>query len=159
MARAYVGLGSNVGDRHAAIEQAVTRLSALPETYVHARSRTHEYAAVGGPPQGPYLNAVVELVTTLAPDALLAALLTLEQALGRQRPDAVRWGPRPIDLDLLLYDERIASDPTLTLPHPRLHERRFALEPLVEIAPHAYHPVKQQTALELLDRLRAEAVR
>lgn len=156
MARAYVGIGSNLGDRHAAVEQAITRLSALPESYLRARSRTREYAAVGGPPQGPYLNVVVELVTNLTPHLLLNALAAIEQALGRQRPDAVRWGPRPMDLDLLLYDDLILTEPELTIPHPRLHERAFVLEPLVELAPHAYHPVKRCTALALLEQLRAE---
>jgi len=159
MARAYVGIGSNVENRHAAIEQAIARLSALPQTYVRARSRTREYAAVGGPPQGPYLNAVVELVTNQTPPLLLNALAAIEQALGRQRPDAVRWGPRPMDLDLLLYDELILTEPELTVPHPRLHEREFVLEPLVELAPHAYHPVKNCTALALLEQLRAGAAR
>jgi len=129
-------------------------LKALPDSTVRNVSAVREYAPSGGPPQGPYLNAVVELSTALSPRDLMTRLQDLEASLGRTRP-AVRWGPRTMDLDLLLYGDLIVSEPDLTIPHPRLHERRFVLEPLAEIAPEAYHPVLRCTARDLLQHLGA----
>ena len=111
-----------------------------------------ETAPVGGPPQGPYLNTVVELATTRAPLPLLHSLQAIERQLGRM-PAVQRWGPRPIDLDLLLYDEQVLQDPLLCIPHPRMHERRFVLEPLAQLAPEVIHPVLQQSIAELLERV------
>lgn len=153
MALVYLGLGSNVGDRAAFIERAAAALATQPHTTVHRRSSVHEYAAVGGPPQAPFLNAVVEITTSLPPRDLLDGLREIEAALGRARPDAVRWGPRTIDLDLLLYDHLVLDEDGLTIPHPRLAERRFVLEPLVELAPEVRHPILNLTARELLRRL------
>jgi len=110
----------------------------------------------GGPPQDPYLNTVIEADTTLEPAQLLAALKALEAAAGR-KPSAERWSPRPLDLDILLYDDRIVQTPQLAIPHPRLHERQFVLEPLAQLAPEVSHPVLHETIGALRDRLREAA--
>lgn len=130
--RAWIGLGANLGERAAALRQAVQALAALPGTQVLRASSLYRSVPVdaGGP---DYLNAVVEIATRLDAHALLAALQTIENGAGRERP--YRNAPRTLDLDILLYgDERIAT-PQLTVPHPRLHERAFVLLPLAELAP------------------------
>jgi 2-amino-4-hydroxy-6-hydroxymethyldihydropteridine diphosphokinase len=147
---AYIALGSNLGDREASIRDALTRLG--EEVRVTRVSRLYPTAAVGGPPGSPeFLNAAAALETNLPPTALLELLLRTEVALGRVRD--LRWGPRTIDLDLLLYDQLILQLPQLQLPHPRLAERRFVLEPLNEIAPEAIHPLLGLRVSELLQRL------
>jgi 2-amino-4-hydroxy-6-hydroxymethyldihydropteridine diphosphokinase len=130
---AYVALGSNLGDRRAHLDAALSALDALPGTRLDAVSAIYETAPVGPPGQQDYLNAVARLSTTLAPLALLDALLSIEQSRGRVR--AERWGPRTLDLDLLVHGDAVLSDPRLTLPHPRLHERAFVLTPLADLAP------------------------
>ena len=137
--RAYVGLGSNLEDPPSQVRRAFQALAALPACRCVARSPWYRTAPVGGPSGQPdYLNAVAALDTALDPDALLAALQEIESAQGRMRN--VRWGPRTLDLDLLLYGTLIRDDPRLTLPHPRLHERAFVLYPLYDIAPTLLHP-------------------
>jgi len=126
--RAYVGVGANLGDREATIRAA---LEALPG--VVAVSELRETDPVGVVEQPPFLNGAVALETGLAPRELLDVLLSVERGLGRERRE--RWGPRTIDLDLLLYGDETIDEPGLTVPHPRLHERRFALEPLVDLDP------------------------
>jgi 2-amino-4-hydroxy-6-hydroxymethyldihydropteridine diphosphokinase len=133
-ARAFIGLGANLGDPARALADAGTRIAALDATRIVARSALYRSSPVGG--DGPdYLNQVIELATGLAPEALLAALLAIEQQAGRKRgpPNA----PRTLDLDLLLYGDRplFRRTDVLTLPHPRLHQRLFVLAPLAEIAP------------------------
>ena len=128
MTRAYVGVGANLGDREATIRSA---LDALPG--VVAVSALRETDPVGVVEQPPFLNGAVALETDLAPRELLDVLLSVERGLGRERRE--RWGPRTIDLDLLLYGDETIDEPGLTVPHPRLHERRFALEPLLELDP------------------------
>ena len=133
MARAFVGLGANLGEREATIRAALELLGARGDLRVAAVSSLRETEPVGVVDQPAFLNGVAELETELAPRELLAALLETERALGRVRLE--RFGPRTIDLDLLLYDDLELAEASLTLPHPRLHERRFALEPLAELAP------------------------
>lgn len=128
---AYIGLGSNLGDRVGALRGAIAGLRRVGR--VLKISSLYESDPVGGPPQGPYLNLVVRMATDLSAVGLAEELFRLEQAAGRVR--TVRWGPRTLDLDLLLYDAVQSDDPALTLPHPRLFSRRFVLEPLAEVHP------------------------
>lgn len=114
--------------------RAVDLLAGEPEIEIHAVSPLHETAPVGNVEQPEFLNGVVAVTTTLSPRELLDALLRVEQELGRRR-DGEQWGPRTIDLDLLVYGDEIVDEPGLRVPHPRLHERRFALEPLAELDP------------------------
>ncbi|HRX71078.1 MAG: 2-amino-4-hydroxy-6-hydroxymethyldihydropteridine diphosphokinase, partial [Candidatus Competibacteraceae bacterium] len=132
--RAYIGIGSNLHDPAHQVRRALQGLATLPVSRLTVCSPWYRTAPVGGPSGQPdYLNAVAALETTLTPDALLAALQALENAQGRIR--AERWGPRTLDLDLLLYGSITRNDPRLTLPHPRLHQRAFVLYPLYDIAP------------------------
>lgn len=130
---AYVALGSNLGDRAGHLAAALAALAALPGTRVLAVSATFETAPVGPAGQQNYFNAAAALSTSLAPHALLDHLLAIEQARGRVRRE--RWGPRTLDLDLLLHGDTVLDDPHLTLPHPRMLERAFVLAPLADIAP------------------------
>lgn len=133
MTVAYIGLGSNLDDPSAHLERALHELDALPATRLTARSPLYRTAPVGLTDQPEFINAVAALSTTLPPHELLNALLAIEQAHRRVR--AVRWGPRTLDLDLLLYGDSMLNDAVLTLPHPRLHERAFVLYPLADLAP------------------------
>jgi 2-amino-4-hydroxy-6-hydroxymethyldihydropteridine diphosphokinase len=149
---ASIGLGSNLGDREATLEGAVAALASTPGVSVRAVSAFHETEPVGGPPgQRPFLNAAAALETTLDPFALLQVLQAIETRFGRVR--IVRWGERTLVLDLLLFDDHIIRTAALTVPHPRLAERRFVLEPLAEIAPGAVDPVTGRTISELLKEL------
>lgn len=132
---AYIGLGGNLGDREAMLREAVAALDAEPGIEVVAVSSFRETEPVGDPRQRAFLNAACAVETDLGPRALLERLLAVERRLGRVRDPARRFGPRTIDLDLLLYGDEIADEPGLTVPHPRLAERRFALEPLAELDP------------------------
>lgn len=134
MTRAYVGLGANIGDRERSLRGAVDALAAEDETEVAGVSAFRETEPVGVGEQPRYLNGVVALETTLSARELLHRLLTVEQRFGRVRIRG-EHGPRTLDLDLLLYGEEAIDEPGLTVPHPRLHERRFVLEPLAELAP------------------------
>lgn len=149
---AYVGLGSNLGDRAATLARALEALRATPGITRLAASRFYETEPVG-PPQGRYLNGVARLETTLAPRALLARLFEIERDAGRLR-GAERNAPRTLDLDLLLYGELRLEEPSLVLPHPRLHQRAFVLEPLCELAPDVLHPVLGETMAVLAARVR-----
>ena len=130
--RIFVGLGANLGDAAATVQAAFDALDALPGTHCVARSSLYRTAPVDA--AGPdYINAVAELRSMLEPELLLAALQAVEARFGRERP--YRHAPRTLDLDLLLYGVRRIATPTLSLPHPRLHERAFVVTPLAEIAP------------------------
>ena len=131
----YLGLGSNLGDRQGTLRAAVGRLRALPQTRVVAVSRLRDTEPVGYLEQPRFLNGAVELATALSPRALLEALLELERRFGRDRVTYPPQGPRTLDLDLLLYGGQTIAEPGLEVPHPRLHERRFALEPLADLDP------------------------
>ncbi|MBT8198734.1 MAG: 2-amino-4-hydroxy-6-hydroxymethyldihydropteridine diphosphokinase [Acidimicrobiia bacterium] len=135
--RAAIALGSNLGDRHGHLDAAVEALGRLGE--LMAVSAPVETDPVGGPPgQGPYLNAVAIVATDLEPSALLRECLAIEASRGRVREE--RWGPRTLDLDILLFGDRRVSKPGLTIPHPHMAERPFVLEPLAEVWPDARYP-------------------
>jgi 2-amino-4-hydroxy-6-hydroxymethyldihydropteridine diphosphokinase len=135
MTLAYVGLGSNLGDREATLHEAIARLSEEDGIVLLAVSSVRETDPVGKVDQPRFMNAAVALETTLTPQELLERLLTVERALGRDRSREERWGPRTIDLDLLLHGEETVDEPGLTVPHPRLVERAFVVEPLLELDP------------------------
>lgn len=157
MSRVFIGVGSNEGERLEHISHALAMLAVQRGVRLVQMATVLETAPVGGPPQGPYLNTVVELDTTLTPAELLHVLKAIERVMGRL-PNAPRWGPRPMDLDVLLYDDQIIRTPELTVPHPRMHERPFVLEPLAQLAPALTHPVLKQTIAELLAALPQEIV-
>lgn len=131
--RAFLGLGSNLGDRHGYLRAAVADMPDLV-----AVSPLYESAPVGGPEQGAYLNIVVQLETRLLPHELLATCRRLERAAGRER--VVRWGPRTLDVDVLWIDGVRVDSPELTVPHPRMHERNFVMDPLLDLDPDFTHP-------------------
>ncbi len=149
MTAACIGLGSNLGDRAAYLKEALLRLEREP-VLLHAVSPIYETTPVGGPGQGLYLNACASLTTTLSPVNLLRRLQQIEIALGRVRKE--RWGERTIDLDLLVCGQIIMRTPFLDLPHPRLTERDFVLQPLSDIAPDLGIPGTGKTVGELLEK-------
>ena len=150
--QALIGLGSNLGDRKALLDFAVASLSKTEGVESSAASGYRESAPAGGPKGQPtFLNAAASLQTTLEPDALLDRLQAIENEAGRTR--TVRWGERTLDLDLLLYGDRVVSSSRLTVPHPRMAVRRFVLAPLAEIAPEAVDPKTRRTVARLLDNL------
>ncbi|MBU2050304.1 2-amino-4-hydroxy-6-hydroxymethyldihydropteridine diphosphokinase [Stenotrophomonas rhizophila] len=137
MTLACIGLGANLGDAAQTLRDAFPALAALPQTTLRARSQLYSTPAWGNQDQPAFVNAAAVLETTLPAPDLLAALLEIERRFGRVRDPAVHWGPRALDLDVLLYGEQIIDLPQLQVPHPYLHERAFALLPLAEIAPDA----------------------
>lgn len=131
--RAFVGLGGNVGDTEETLMEAMLVLDALPQTSIRAQSRLYRSPPWGNTDQADFINAVVELRTRLAARVLLDYLLEVESRFGRVRGEGERWGPRTLDLDLLVFGEATIDQPGMHLPHPRLHERAFVLVPLAEI--------------------------
>ncbi len=146
----HLGLGSNLGDRAGHLRHALDRFGALPSTRVIAVSDFLETEPVGPIDQCRFLNAAATLETGLGPRELLAHIHAIERERGRERAAERRWGPRTLDIDILLYDDLVIDEPGLTIPHPRLHERRFALEPLAQIAPEVVVPTLKRTVAELL---------
>jgi 2-amino-4-hydroxy-6-hydroxymethyldihydropteridine diphosphokinase len=151
--RAYIGIGSNVGDRFAHCQAAVDALGRLEQTRLIACSRWFETEPVGGIPQDWFLNGAVAIDTVLGPKELLDQCLCIERNQGRDRARGVPGGPREVDLDILLYGDQVLNMPDLQIPHPRLAERAFVLVPLHDIAPHAVHPVYEATVADLRARL------
>jgi 2-amino-4-hydroxy-6-hydroxymethyldihydropteridine diphosphokinase len=151
MAKAFVGIGSNLGDRGAHLALARAELGALPRTSLAAFSPVYETAPLGPVGQGPFLNAAARLETELDPYDLLDALRAIETKAGREpvgrRP---KWGPRVLDLDILLYDNRVVSSDELVIPHPLMHERWFVLRPLADLEPRLVHPLLEMTIGDLL---------
>ena len=150
---AYIGLGANLGDPRRQIKEALVRLATIEA--VELRQVSSFYL---NPPSGPqnqpwFVNAVAQIRTRIGPEALLAGLEGVEAALGRVREE--RWGPRLIDLDLLLYNGVVSAGPRLILPHPEMHRRAFVLVPLAEIDPEAWHPVLKKSVAELVAELDA----
>lgn len=151
-ARCLISLGANVGNRPQAIEGALRELAGYREVRVLCSSRLRETLPVGGPSgQAAFLNAAALLETSLGPAELLALLLRIEAESGRKRD--VRWGPRPLDLDMLLFDDAVLTGPSLLLPHPRMAWRRFVLEPAAEIAPDMMHPGIGWSIARLLEHM------
>jgi 2-amino-4-hydroxy-6-hydroxymethyldihydropteridine diphosphokinase len=148
MTAAHIALGSNLGNRAANLRTALEMLAQTAGISITAVSAIYETAPVGGPEQDPYLNACAALVTKLTPTRLLLMMLDIEKKMGRVRK--VRWGPRIIDLDLLLYGEIMMNTPLLELPHPRMSERDFVLIPLADIAPNQIIPGLNQTVALIL---------
>jgi 2-amino-4-hydroxy-6-hydroxymethyldihydropteridine diphosphokinase len=151
---AYISLGSNIGNREIALRRAL-ELIGERAGHVTAISSFHETQPVGYIDQPMFVNAAAKIETRLAPEELMKTMLAIERELGRDRAASIPKGPRTIDLDLLLYNDLIIDSPQLTVPHPAMHQRRFVLEPLVEIAPDAFHPVLKRSAASLLGELRA----
>lgn len=150
---AYIALGSNLGDRASNIRGALKAIGTIEGTRLVKSSSIIETEPVGPEGQGPYLNAAAHVRTSRSPRELLEELLSIEQDFGRDRSREKRWGPRTLDLDLLIYADLIITEPGLCIPHPRLHERDFVLIPLVEVAPEVQVPGHEKTPRAMLEAL------
>ncbi|MEA5575786.1 2-amino-4-hydroxy-6-hydroxymethyldihydropteridine diphosphokinase [Anabaena sp. UHCC 0451] len=150
LARSAIALGSNMGDPHKILAASLETLTQTPGIILEAKSSYYRTKAIG-PPQPDYLNACAILQVEMPPQTLLATLLTIEQNFGRVRREY--WGPRTLDLDLLLYDDLILNEPNLQIPHPGMYQRAFVLVPLAEIAPDWREPLSGQTIENLLQNV------
>ena len=146
---AYIGIGSNLGDRKANALEAVERVSKLPQTRVVRASSLYESEPLGDAKTW-FVNSVIEIETEFPPEQLLRKLKAIEEAMGRKRVKGKRWGSRIIDLDILLCDQEMVDKRSLKVPHPEMHKRRFVLLPLAELAPQVVHPQLKQTVSALL---------
>jgi 2-amino-4-hydroxy-6-hydroxymethyldihydropteridine diphosphokinase len=151
---AYVGLGSNIGDKAGNMMRALEILGQFDGLKVTKISSFYETEPVGYEDQNWFVNAVAQIETIFPPEELLSMLKKTEQVIGRR--ETIRWGPREIDLDLLMYDQLCFDSPELVIPHPRMHERAFVLVPLVEIVPDQVHPILKKTVTELLTELQPQ---
>ena len=151
--RAYIGIGSNLGDRKANILEAADRVAKLPSTRIVRASSLYESEPLGDAKTW-FVNSVIELETDFPPDELLKRTKAIEKAMGRKRVKGKRWGSRVIDLDILLCDQEIVDTRSLKIPHPEMHKRRFVLLPLAELAPHVVHPHLGQSVSALLATVR-----
>ena len=145
---AYISIGSNVGDKKKNIEESIERINNIKEIRVSKISKLIQTAPWGLQEQAEFVNGAIEIETTLSPKELIRTLLKIELEMKRER--ILRWGPRIIDLDVIFYDDLISSDEEIILPHPRMEERSFVLEPLNEIAPYMLHPIRNKRVFELL---------
>ncbi len=150
---AFIGIGSNLRDPAVQCRDAFRRIGAIPEIRLLRRSSLYRTEPVGPEDQPWFINAVAEIRTDLPPGELFEALKEIERKMGRK--DGPRWGPRVIDLDLLLYGQKVVAEEGLVIPHPELHRRRFVLEPLCELASYLIHPAFGVSVRGLLDRLTA----
>ncbi|MGM0754421.1 MAG: 2-amino-4-hydroxy-6-hydroxymethyldihydropteridine diphosphokinase [Bacillota bacterium] len=151
MNTAYISLGSNIGDREYYLEKAINIIGSHGKIEVTKQSSLYETDPVGFTEQGKFLNMVIEIRTSLSPETLLHQCLQVEIDLGRERE--FKWGPRIIDLDILLYDHEKIESKNLLIPHPRMQERAFVLIPLLEVAPHVEHPSFNAPFAEFLDEI------
>jgi 2-amino-4-hydroxy-6-hydroxymethyldihydropteridine diphosphokinase len=149
LATAYVSLGSNIDDRLENLKRAIRKIKESDKISIKKVSSVYETQPVGYENQRWFLNLVLEVQTSFDPFPLLEYLLAMEDQMGRKREE--KWGPRNIDIDILLYDNRIVDSDRLTIPHPRMHERRFVLVPLAQIASQLLHPLLKKTVEELLE--------
>lgn len=153
MSKVYIAVGSNLGNRASHLKEAEDRLQQVTGVYFKKKSPLYETEPVGGPEQRKYLNGVWEIETSLEAPALLGRLMEIEKSLGRERKG--KNEPRPIDLDILFYGDKVIQNEGLSVPHPRLHERWFVLKPLADLCPDFVHPKKKKTVRELLLKVSA----
>lgn len=149
--RAYIGLGSNMGDREEYLKQAVRAIDSLEDVRVCQQASILETEPYGYLDQDPFLNTVISLETLLEPEELLAKMMQIEKEAGRTRE--IHWGPRTLDLDILLYDDQVLTSPDLVIPHPGIEKRSFVLDPLCEIAPYEVHPLLKKRFITLKEEL------
>jgi 2-amino-4-hydroxy-6-hydroxymethyldihydropteridine diphosphokinase len=155
--KAYIGLGSNLGERETHVRRAVEQLAKLPRTKLERVSSLYDTDPVGEVEQPRFLNAVACVETELTAGELLWNLLLVEQRLGRVRAKVKKWGPRTIDLDLIFYGDLVVDEPGLAVPHPEAHHRAFVLAPMAELEPGFVHPVLGETVAAILSRLPKES--
>lgn len=155
--RAFVGYGGNLGDVEITLAEALWAIDGLPQTSIRAQSALYRTKPWGQTDQPDFLNGVVELQTRMTPRVLLEHLLAIEERFGRVRANEERWGPRTLDLDLLVFGDEVIDEPGLHVPHPRLRERAFVLVPLAEIAP-SLQIVGQGKVSDLLGQVDASGV-
>ena len=149
--RAYIGLGSNMGDREEYLKQAIIAIDSLEDVRVCQQASIRETEPYGYLDQDPFLNTVISLETLLEPEELLAKMMQIEKEAGRTRE--IHWGPRTLDLDILLYDDQVLTSPDLIIPHPGIEKRSFVLDPLCEIAPYEVHPLLKKRFITLKEEL------